>query len=80
MLGPLTITTARGGAWDAVALVVGFYLGLVGAKVVLAALVASQRGRLRPTGYRRALIGAGALLILTGVYLLIEYAPSLAGD
>ena len=79
VLGPLTIATWRENSWEAVALVVGFYLGLCGAKVVLAVLVAGQRRRLRPAGYRRTLIGAGALLTLTGVLLLIEYAPALAG-
>ena len=77
VLGPMTIATSRKSTWDAVTLVVGFYLGLVGAKLVLAALVAGQRRRLSPTGYRRALIGAGALLTMTGLYLLIEYVPTL---
>ena len=77
VLGPLTIATSQRSAVDAVTLVVGFYLGLVGAKLVLAALVAGQRRRLRPAGYRRALVGAGALLILTGAYLLVDYVPAL---
>ena len=77
VLGPLTIATARAGLSGAVALVLGFYLGLVGAKIVLAALVSSQRRRLSQRGYRRALVGAGTLLILTGVLLLIEYVPAL---
>jgi len=77
VLGPLTIATARSSPRGAVALVFGFYLGLVGAKVVLAALVSGQRRRLSQRGYRRALVGAGALLSLTGVFLLVEYVPAL---
>lgn len=77
VLGPLTIATSQRSAVGAVTLVVGFYLGLVGAKLVLAALVAGQRRRLRPAGYSRALMGAGALLILTGAYLLVDYVPAL---
>jgi threonine/homoserine/homoserine lactone efflux protein len=75
VFGPLTIATAGVSSWDAVALVLGFYLGLVGAKTGLAALVAGQRRRLSRTGYRRALVGAGGLLTLTGALLLIEYVP-----
>ena len=77
VLGPLTIATAREGLGGAVVLVVGFYLGLVGAKLVLAALVSGHRRRLSQPGYRRALVGAGVLLSLTGVFLLIEYVPAL---
>ena len=77
VLGPLTIATARTGLRGAVALILGFYLGLVGAKIVIAALVSGQRRRLSQRGYRRALVGAGALLILTGVLLLTEYVPAL---
>jgi threonine/homoserine/homoserine lactone efflux protein len=77
VLGPLTIATAQDSPPEAVALVVGFYLGLVGAKVVLAALVSGQRRRLSQRGYRRALVGAGALLTVTGVILLVEYVLAL---
>ena len=77
VLGPLTIATARRSPLEAIALVVGFYCGLVGAKLGLATLVSGQRRRLSRPGYRRALVGAGALLISTGIFLLIEYVPAL---
>lgn len=77
-LGPLTISTWREGAGGAVALVVGFYVTLVGAKIAIATLVAGGRHRLSRTGYRRALFGAGVLLALAGAALLVEFAPQLA--
>lgn len=76
-LGPLTISTWREGAGGAAALVGGFYLTLIGAKIAVAALVAGGRHRLSRTGYRRALLGAGILLALAGVALLVEFAPQL---
>ncbi|MEJ2854352.1 MULTISPECIES: LysE family translocator [unclassified Saccharothrix] len=73
-LGPLTITTWRASAGAAVALLVGFYVMLIGGKVVIAVLIARGRRRLSDTGYRRALTGAGVLLALAGVALGIEFA------
>ena len=76
-LGPLTISTWRSGPGSAVALVVGFYVMLVGAKIGVAGLVAGGRRRLTDTGYRRALLGAAGLLVLAGVALIVEFAPKL---
>ncbi|WP_433273169.1 LysE family transporter [Actinosynnema sp. CS-041913] len=73
-LGPLTIATWRGSAGAGVALLVGFYVTLVGGKIVIALLVARGRRRLGDTGYRRALTCAGVLLVLAGVALGIEFA------
>ncbi len=73
-LGPLTITTWRGSTGAGIALLVGFYLTLIGGKVVIALIVARGRRRLRDTGYRRALTIAGALLVLAGVALGVEFA------
>ncbi|GAA3462965.1 LysE family translocator [Saccharothrix longispora] len=73
-LGPLTVTTWRASSGAAVALLVGFYLTLVGGKVVIALLVARGRRRLGDTGYRRALTCAGVLLVLAGVALGVEFA------
>ncbi|MFD0203109.1 MULTISPECIES: LysE family translocator [Saccharothrix] len=73
-LGPLTITTWRASAAAGAALVIGFYLTLVGGKVVIAVLVARGRRRLGDTGYRRALTAAGALLVLAGVAMGVEFA------
>lgn len=76
-LGPLVIATGRQRPGSAVALGVGFYLTLVGAKVVLALLVAGGRRRLSDRGYRRALLVAGLLLVLAGLALAVEFGPQL---
>jgi threonine/homoserine/homoserine lactone efflux protein len=73
-LGPLTITTWRASAVSGAALVIGFYLTLIGGKVVIALLVARGRRRLGDTGYRRALTAAGALLVLAGLAMGVEFA------
>jgi len=75
-LGPLTIATWRAGEAGAVALVASFYVGLIGAKVAVAALVAGGRRRLNDRGYRGFLAGAGALLALAGIGLIAEFAPA----
>jgi threonine/homoserine/homoserine lactone efflux protein len=76
-LGPLMIATAREHPGSAVALGVGFYITLVGAKVVVALLVAGGRRRLTDPGYRRSLAAAGVLLVTAGVALVVEFAPQL---
>ncbi|MEV1115735.1 LysE family transporter [Actinosynnema sp. NPDC049800] len=73
-LGPLTITTWRTSAIGGVALLTGFYLTLVGGKVVIALLVARGRRRLGDTGYRRTLAATGVLLVLAGVAMGVEFA------
>jgi threonine/homoserine/homoserine lactone efflux protein len=73
--GPLVIATGRQAPGGAVALVAGFYLTLVGAHMAVALLIAGSRGRLTDTGYRRALIGSGALLLLAGLALTVEFLP-----
>jgi threonine/homoserine/homoserine lactone efflux protein len=77
-LGPLTIATWRESAGSGLALVVGFYVLLVGTKVVVALLVGRARHRLGDQGYRRSLQVAGALLLVAGVALVVEFAPGLA--
>jgi threonine/homoserine/homoserine lactone efflux protein len=76
-LGPLTVSTWRQSAPSGVALVVGFYVLLVGTKVAIALLVGRARHRLSDRGYRRALLLAGALLLVAGVALVAEFAPQL---
>lgn len=73
-LGPLTVTTWRASAFAGAGLLIGFYLTLVGGKVVIALLVARGRHRLGDTGYRRALTAAGVLLVLAGVAMGVEFA------
>jgi threonine/homoserine/homoserine lactone efflux protein len=77
VMGPLVVTTWRDQPPAAVALVVGFYVTLVGAKAVVALLVARGRHRLGDRGYRRALLGAGVLLLLAAVALAVEFVPAL---
>jgi threonine/homoserine/homoserine lactone efflux protein len=72
-LGPLIITTWRESAGAGAALVIGFYATLVGGKIVIALLVARGRSRLGDTGYRRALVCAGALLVLVGIVMGVEF-------
>lgn len=72
-LGPLTVATWRDSASGGVALVVGFYVTLVGAKAVLALVVGRGRRRLGQHGYRRALSGAAVLLVLAGLGLVAEF-------
>ena len=76
-LGPLTVSTWRESAPSGAALVVGFYVMLVGSKVAIAVLVGRARHRLSDRGYRRALVLAGALLLVAGVVLIVEFAPQL---
>jgi threonine/homoserine/homoserine lactone efflux protein len=76
-LGPLVVRTWRSGPGSAVLLVAGFYLTLVGAKAVLAAAVAGGSHRLSDTGYRRALTGAGLLLVVVAAALAAEFGPAL---
>lgn len=77
-LGPLTLSTWRQSPTSGVALVAGFYLLLVGTKVAIAVAVGRTRHRLSDRGYRVALGVAGALLLLAGAGLVIEFAPRLA--
>ena len=60
---------------------VGFlvcFLGvLVGTKAVIAAVVAGSRHRLSPAALRRAHLLSAALLLLTGVLLIAEFARTL---
>jgi threonine/homoserine/homoserine lactone efflux protein len=77
-LGPLTVATYHRGTGGAVALVVGFYAALVGAKVVLAVMVAGARRRLDDRRYRLLLRLAGGLLALLGVLLAVEFGQQLA--
>ncbi|MEU5692209.1 LysE family transporter [Actinosynnema sp. NPDC020468] len=73
-LGPLTVTTWRQSPASGIALLLGFYLTLVGGKVIVAALVSRARRRLSDPTYRRTLTAAGALLILAGAALGLEFA------
>lgn len=77
VLGPLTVRSWRDSPAGTVALVLGFYVAIVGAKVVLAVLVAGGRRWLTDTAYRRLLVGAGVLLLVVGALVLVEFLPRL---
>ncbi|MGH7964793.1 MAG: LysE family translocator, partial [Candidatus Binatia bacterium] len=71
--GPLVIESYRQSAFTSiVAFVAGFYVCLVGAKVLLALLIHSGRARLQGRGYRLALRLSALLLLLLGIMLVWE--------
>lgn len=76
-LGPLTVTTWRSNPAAAVAFVLGFYAVLVGSKCAIAVLVGRGRDRLTSRGYRRAVVGAGIVLVALGVVMAVEFAAKL---
>ena len=61
----------------AVAFLVTFYAVLVGVKVVIATLVGRGRRRLSPSALHRAHRISGALLLSTGIVLIVEFAGAL---
>jgi threonine/homoserine/homoserine lactone efflux protein len=75
--GPLLTAAWTDSPASALAFLTGFYLLLVGGKVVLAAIVARGRRHLTPRALRRAHLAAGALLILTGLLLAAEFGRTL---
>ena len=75
--GPLLVAAWAESPAAALGFLVGFYLLLVGSKVVLAAIVAAGRRRLSPTGLHRAHVAAGLLLLATGLFLLLEFTRAL---
>ncbi len=68
--GPLTLRYAAGGWVGAIAFPAGFYLCLVGSKVVLAWGMARARHRLHARLYRGALLAGGGMLVGLGLWLL----------
>ena len=50
---------------------------LVGSKVAIAALAAGGRRRLTDVSYRRAVVAAGATLVVFGVLMVVEFARPL---
>lgn len=75
--GPVLVTSARAGTASAVAFLVGFYLLLIGAKVALAVVVGRTRHRIPTTWMRPLLTGAGGLLAVAGVALVLDFAGRL---
>lgn len=79
VLGPLTVDAWRDAPSGALWLVSAFYVAIIGSKVAIAVLVASGRRWLTDTAYRRLLVGAGVLLMLLGVLVLVEFGPRAVG-
>ncbi len=68
--GPLTLRYAVEGWGGAAAFLAGFYLCLVGSKVVLAWGMARARHRLHGRLYRGVLLAGGGMLVGLGLWLL----------
>ncbi|USQ79060.1 LysE family transporter [Ornithinimicrobium faecis] len=75
VLGPLVLTTWRSAPIEAVALVLAFYVAIVGSKALIAVLVARGRHLLSDRAYRWALVIAGVLLVAAAVALAVEFWP-----
>ncbi|MEZ5116279.1 MAG: LysE family transporter [Candidatus Nanopelagicales bacterium] len=72
--GTVLVAAWRESPGDAVAFLVGFYLMLVGVKVLLAWGVAAGRHRLSARHYRVILAGSGVLLLVFGAVLAVRGA------
>lgn len=79
VLGPLVLTTWGSAPVRAIGLVVAFYVAIVGAKALIAVLVARGRHLLSDRAYRWALAVAGALLVVAAVALAVEFWPVALG-
>lgn len=73
VIGPLALRQGNSSVLAAVLLGLGFYVGLIGSKVVLAVLVGRGSRSLTDTGYRRILKIAGVALALFGVAMAAEF-------
>jgi threonine/homoserine/homoserine lactone efflux protein len=67
---PLLVSAWREAPWRGVAFLIGFYLLLVGAKVVIAWLVARGARRLSERSRRMLLVAGGVALVVGGALLL----------
>ncbi|NLJ54016.1 MAG: LysE family transporter [Intrasporangiaceae bacterium] len=76
VLGPLAVSTWRDSSAGAILLVVAFYVGIVGAKALLAVVVSGGRRWLTDVSYRRLLVAAGLMLGVVGVLILVEFLPA----
>ncbi|MGC4152388.1 MAG: LysE family translocator [Propionicimonas sp.] len=79
VLGPLVLATAAEGLGLAVLFVAGFYLMLVGSKVVLALAVARSRRAVTGGAYLWVMRISAVLLAVLAAFLIWESAANLAG-
>ncbi|MEM6796402.1 MAG: LysE family transporter [Acidobacteriota bacterium] len=77
--GPQVVSLWRRGGGGAIGFLGTFYLGLVGSKIAIAALVARGRGSLEGPGYRRAVVFCGLLLCALGFWLIGQGGAGLMG-
>ncbi len=70
--GPLTMQALNRQAWRAVAFVAGFYLCLIGAKLVLALVAGKAKSFLSGYGYRLVVRGLGLLLVVLAGLLFYD--------
>lgn len=69
---PLLVSAWRDAPGRGVAFIVGFYLLLIGSKVIVAWFVARAGRRLGPDWRRRLLLAGGSLLVVGGIVLAVE--------
>lgn len=55
----------------------GFYVALVGVKVICARIVSSSGRPFSPEPYRRALVASALLLTVTGVFVMMHFFPTM---
>lgn len=70
--GPTLLTAWQQSPWRAVGFLGGFYLMLVGSKVLIAWLVSRQAGGLSLPWYRRILTGCGLLMVGLGCWIIYQ--------
>jgi threonine/homoserine/homoserine lactone efflux protein len=75
--GPLLVAAWSAGAAPALGFLVGFYVLLIGSKVLVAGLVAGGSRRLTPRALHRAHRLSGVVLLLVGALLTAEFARTL---
>jgi threonine/homoserine/homoserine lactone efflux protein len=69
---PLVVRAWETAPWRAFTFLLAFWATLVGAKVVLAAVVAAARHRLSDTWRMRLVVVGGVALVIGGIVLLVE--------
>ncbi|MGW9414514.1 LysE family translocator [Arthrobacter cupressi] len=79
VLGPLFVREWHSGPAGAYSLVAAFYLALIGAKVVVALLLARFRHRFTPRAYSATMRSATLVLGILGLVLTGIYAAELVG-
>jgi threonine/homoserine/homoserine lactone efflux protein len=74
--GALLSTAYDGSPARAIWFLAGFYVALVGVKVVCARIVSSSGRPFSPEPYRRALVASAVLLTVTGVFVMMHFFPT----